>query len=105
GGGVATQLVGVSAAFLRGHKSYYLVKDQDTNAITLPTKKDPKTNTETTTFLWEFRPVLGQHFVQAGLKQTFVQLSFPTPQSGPFLGKVHVRTYWRKMDHDSGLVK
>jgi hypothetical protein len=105
GGGVATQLVGVSAAFLSGHKSYYLVRDQDTIALTFPSKKDPKTGAETTGFLWEFRPVLGQHYVQAGLKQTFVQLSFPTPQSGPLLGRVHVRTYWRKVNHDNGLLK
>jgi hypothetical protein len=105
GGGVATQLVGVSAAFLSGHKSYYLVKDQDTVALTFPTTKNPKMGAATTGFLWEFRPVLGQRYVQAGIKQTFVQLSFPTPQSGPILGSIHVRTYWRKVDRATGLLK
>lgn len=105
GGGVATQLVGISGSFLWGHKSYYLVKDQDTVALTFPTTNDPKTGAATTGFLWEFRPVLGQQYVQAGMKQTFVQLSFPTPQSGPILGHIHVRTYWRKMKRGTGLLK
>jgi hypothetical protein len=97
GGGVATQLVGVSAAFLTGHKSYYLVKDQDTVALTLPVTTDPRTGKKVTRFIWEFRPVLGQAYVQAGLKQTFVQLSFPSDKSAEILGHVHVSTYWRKV--------
>lgn len=105
GGGVATQLVGISGTFLWGHKSYYLVKDQDTVALTFPTSNDPKTGAATTGFLWEFRPVLGQQYVQAGIKQAFVQLSFPTPQSGPILGHIHVRTYWRKMNRSTGVLR
>lgn len=105
GGGVATQLVGVSASFLKARKSYYLVRDQDTVALTFPAEKDPETCAARTGFMWEFRPVLGEPYVQAGLKQTFVQLSFPTPQSAPLLGRIHVRTYWRKFDRDTGLVK
>jgi hypothetical protein len=102
GGGVATQLAGVSVAFLHARKSYYLVKDQDTVAMTFTPKQEggePRIG-----FMWQFRPVLGSHYVQAGMKQTFVQLSFPTDQSAASLGKVCVRTYWRKYDRNTALL-
>ena len=82
GAGFVTQLAGISGSFLWGHKTYYLVKDQDTVARMV--QPDQATQTG---FLWEFRPVLGQHFVQAGLKQTFVQLAFPTPGAAGVVGR------------------
>ena len=105
GGGIATQLAGVSIAFLHSRKSYYVVQDQDTVALTFsPEQHDPKAEPRIG-FLWQFRPVLGSDYVQSGLKQTFVQLSFPSPKSASSLGKIHVRTYWRKYDRDTGVLK
>jgi hypothetical protein len=105
GGGIATQLAGVSVAFLHSRKSYYVVQDQDTLALTFsPEQHDAKAEPRIG-FLWQFRPVLGSDYVQSGLKQTFVQLSFPSPKSASSLGKIHVRTYWRKYDRDTGLLK
>jgi hypothetical protein len=105
GGGVATQLAGVSVAFLHSRKSYYVVQDQDTVALTFsPEQHDPNAEPRIG-FLWQFRPVLGSDYVQSGLKQTFVQLSFPSPESASSLGRIHVRTYWRKYDRDTGLLK
>ncbi len=34
GGGIATQVLGVSGSWFRGHKTYYVVQDQDTVAKT-----------------------------------------------------------------------
>jgi hypothetical protein len=103
GGGVVTQLLGVSASFLRGRKTYYLVQDQDTVALTFePENNDKK---ERVGFMWQFRPVLGQEYVRSGLKQTFVQLAFLKAENPQNFGFAHVRTYWRRYDREKGIVK
>jgi hypothetical protein len=102
GGGVATQILGVSSSWFKGTKTYYLVQAQDTVAQTF----DPDNN-DMAGFRWQFRPVLGQHYVKAGLKQTFVQLAFPTlpdAKTGE-IGQVTVRSYWRRYDLNSGVLK
>lgn len=103
GGGVVTQLVGVSASWLRGRKSYYLVQDQDTVALTF----DPDNNDkmERVGFMWQFRPVLGQEYVRSGLRQTFVQLAFSKALKPANFGFVYVRTYWRRYDRKKGIAK
>lgn len=98
--GVATQIASVAGSFFHGTKTYYMVQDQDTLALTFhPT--DPKR----VGFTWQFRPVLGAKYVKAGLKQTFVQLAFPSDWSAASFGKVHVRTYWKCYDRHHSLVK
>jgi hypothetical protein len=101
GAGAVIGMVGVSGSFLSGHKTYYLVQDQDTVAVQRPS--DPK-NPNTTSFAWEFRPVLGEDFVRGGLKQTFVQLALPLLESD-CLGAIRVRTYWRGFDRKSGIAE
>ena len=100
GGGLVTQIAGISGSFLWGHKTYFVVKDQDTVARMFQ-PGDPKQ----AGFLWEFHPVLGRSFVESGLKQTFVQLAFTTPGAAGVIGSIHVRTYWRNYDRKSGLLK
>lgn len=102
GAGVATQILGVSGSWLRGHKTYYLVQDQDTVATTFQPTTPGRIG-----FVWEFRPVLGQHYVRSGLKQTFVQLAFDAPPDAGEgeIGKVYVRTYWRDYDRKRGIHK
>lgn len=100
GAGVVTQVVGISGSFLHARKTYYYVQDQDTVALTFqPAKKNA------VGFLWEFRPVLGASLLREGLKQTFVQLSFPSDWSAKSFGSVHIRTYWRDYDAGKNLVK
>ena len=101
GGGVVTQIAGISGSFMTGRKTYYIVKDQDTVALGLK----PGDATKQSAFLWQFRPVLGQAFVQEGLKQTFVQLTFPAASSLDDFGSVSVRTYWRRYDSKRGVLK
>jgi hypothetical protein len=100
GGGVATQILGVSGSFLTGRKTYYLVQDQDTVAKTFSPE-----DSHTVGFEWEFRPVLGQRYVRGGLKQTFVQLSFAAPPDAKpcEIGTVTMRTYWRRYDRKRGI--
>jgi hypothetical protein len=100
GAGMVTQIAGISGSFLWGRKTYYVVKDQDTVARTFQPESAKQTG-----FLWEFRPVLGRSFLQSGLKQTFVQLAFPSPGAAGPVGTVRIRTYWRKYDQKTGLLK
>lgn len=99
-GGVATQLLGVSASFMRARRTYYLVQDQDTVALTFRPEASQRTG-----FMWEFRPVLGQRYVKSGLKQTFVQLAFNVPPDAIAgeIGRITVRSYWRKYDRTRGV--
>ena len=114
GGGIATALAGVSASFLWGRKTYYIVKDQDTLAVTFEPTMDELRNLKadpprTAAFAWQFRPVLGQEFVQPGMKQVFVQLAFPGQRNARAevheFGSVRVRTYWREFDPKKGILK
>ncbi|MBB5056420.1 hypothetical protein HDF16_001105 [Granulicella aggregans] len=98
--GIATQMVGVSGAYGRSKKTYYLVKDVDTVALTFQ-PQDPKR----IGFMWQFRPVLGQRYVKAGLKQTFVQVAFPSNWSNSNFGSIHIRTYWKYFDRKEGYAK
>jgi hypothetical protein len=113
GGGVATALAGASATFLWGHKQYFIVKDQDTLAEQFqPSEAEfgalaaKGVDTQRVrAFAWQFRPVLGRQFVQAGSKQVFVQLAFPGRASVKSFGNVMVRTYWRRFDAKTGILK
>ncbi|MBS1827924.1 MAG: hypothetical protein JST93_21625 [Acidobacteria bacterium] len=98
GGGLVTQVIGVGATWTRGRKTHYLVQDQDTLALPVVTRKPA-----TSSFAWYFRPVLGQEYVRSGMKQTFVQLAFPTRWTAKSYGQVRIRTYWRKFDAKTGL--
>ena len=105
GGGLVTQIVGVSGSFFSGRKTYYVVQDQDTLAVTLASEHKDNNDSRRSAFLWQFRPVLGENYVRSGLKQTFVQLSFPSPATADCLGTIHIRTYWRKFDRKTGILK
>lgn len=101
GAGIVTQVASVGGSFLSGRRTFYIVKDQDTVATTFkPATAGPRTG-----FGWHFKPVLGQDIVQAGLRQTFVQLSFPSTEGTGTFGKVHLRTYWRNYDPASGTLR
>jgi hypothetical protein len=100
GGGLVTQVVSGGFSLLRGRKSYYIVQDQDTLAV-----MQPGSDARKTAFSWQFRPVLGQSYVRSGLKQTFVQLSVPLKAASGCFGKIKVRTYWRRIDRKTGVLK
>lgn len=98
GGGVVTQVASVGATWLWGHKTYYLVQEQDTIAV----ENQPGPPDELV-FGWQFRPVLGQSLPSSGIRQTFVQVAFESliPDASP-LATVEVVTRWRKYDAKTG---
>ncbi len=102
GGGLVTQVLGVSGSWLRGHKTYYLTQDQDTVALSF----QPSDDNRKIGFRWQFRPVLGRRYIQDGLKRNFVQLAFPAPLDAVKgqVGKIYIRTYWREYDYKKGVV-
>jgi hypothetical protein len=119
GAGIATATAGVAANFIWGHKQYFIVKDQDTLAqqfeptdselalISNQYPQQPIDKKRLRAFAWQFRPVLGRPFVQAGVRQVFVQLSFPGRGLAPAVksfGTVRIRTYWRHIDPKTGVL-
>ena len=114
--GFATATAGGSTGFLWGHKQYFIVKDQDTLAVQfeptsaeigLMASRTPIVERRMRAFAWQFRPVLGRAFVQAGSRQVFVQLAFPghgLPQLVKSYGTVRVRTYWRRVNEKTGVL-
>lgn len=98
--GMAVQAISVGGAYSRGTKTYYLVKDIDTEALTYTPASPNRVG-----FVWQFRPVLGQRYVKAGLKQTFVQIAFPAKRDAANFGNVYVRTYWKYFDRKQGYSK
>ena len=115
GAGIATAMAGASANFVFGHKQYFIVKDQDTLGVQF----EPSTGElgalaaqgvdtqRLRAFAWQFRPVLGRPFVQAGSRQVFVQLAFPGRAGAGVksFGNIRVRSYWRRIDPKTGVLR
>ena len=99
GAGIVTHILSGGASWMGGRKTFYIVQDQDTVALA-----KPSSGANTTSFAWQFRPVLGQHYIRTGMRQTFVQLAVPVSNFAGCFGKVHLITYWRKFDRDHGIV-
>lgn len=97
GAGVATAVFQGGFSLFHGRSTYYVVQDQDTIALQLQSKRP-----RVTSFAWQFKPVLGQQYVQSGMRQTFVQLAVPITAFAGCSGKARVSTYWREFDPKTG---
>lgn len=71
GGGLVTGVLSLGVSWLWGHKTYYVVQDQDTIALERASKVSGKA-----VIAWQFRPVLGEKTVRPGLRQTYAQMAF-----------------------------
>jgi len=100
GGGIVTQVINGGFSYLRGRKNYFIVQDQDTLAMMRESADD-----KSTVFSWQFRPVLGQRVVTAGLKQTFVQLAVPIEADEGCFGNLKIKTYWRRIDRKRNVLR
>jgi hypothetical protein len=117
GGGVATQILGVSGSWLRGHKTHYIVRDQDTIALTFTPEAQPNNTCPSDArsarakqrvgFMWQFRPVLGRRYVRIADKTTFVQLAFAVPANAASgeIGTIKITSYWRRYDRKRGVTR
>ena len=70
GAGQVVSVVQLGASFLRGRKTYYIVRDVDT-VSTHRNSSDPNV----IEIGWQFRPVLGRKTVDPGPRQVFVVLA------------------------------
>ena len=104
-GGLIGGVLSVGGSVMWGHKQFYLVQQQDSVAL----EKDPSTFTggcgrdHAVAFAWQFRPVLGQKLVRAGMRQVFVQLAYEDSGSDS-VPPVSVRAAWKEYDMKAGAV-
>ena len=67
--------------------------------------QDPMTSDEdATVFGWQFRPVLGADYVQAGERLVYAQLALPVHEGEPFSPTVYIQTRWREYDEKQQVV-
>lgn len=59
---------------------------------------DPDPAGQSLVFGWQFRPVLGADYVQAGQRLLFAQLALPIGLGERFAPVVHIQTRWREYD-------
>ncbi len=95
GGAAVASVVTIGYGEQRRQETLYLYRDSDTLAL-LPASSKPES--ESTTFGWQFRPVLGRKSVSAGVRQMFAVLALPEADKGSegIQLKVTARAYWRK---------
>ena len=94
-------VVNVGGSFLWGHKTYYLVQQQETVAMMRPGRLCQDGSPDVS-FAWQIRPVLGNPFLRPGDSTNFVQVSVPgVPNNGSptqEIGTACVSVHWRLGD-------
>jgi len=106
-GAATAKVLTAGVTWYHATKHYYVVQAQDTVAFEDEPKLSAATeqlNPVSTTFGWQFRPVLNECKVRPGLRQLFAELSFPTPPDGQFYGTVTVEARWRHFDEKHGAI-
>jgi hypothetical protein len=101
----------VGGSFLWGHKTFYLVQQQETvayqDASPMTGAEGKKVTVPAASFSWQIRPVLGNKHVRAGMSQEFVQVSFPRnyAEGGDVtLGQACITVGWRKTSDKGNLI-
>jgi hypothetical protein len=64
----------------------------------------PNINDNSLIFGWQFRPVLGSDYVEAGQRTVYAQLALPAGLGEQFAPLVHVQTRWRQYDEKRQVV-
>ncbi len=59
---------------------------------------DPSEQSDSLVFGWQFRPVLGADYVQAGQRTVYAQLALPSGLGTQFTPRVYIQTRWREYD-------
>jgi hypothetical protein len=94
--------VNVGGSFLWGHKTYYLVQQQETVALMKPCDTCAPPGYRGTTFAWQIHPVLGKKFLRPGNSVNFVQIAVPqlalTSSITDPIGFAYVSVHWYKGD-------
>ncbi len=109
-GAATAKVLTAGVTWYHATKHFYVVQAQDTVAFEDNPhlqQNDGRLNQVSSTFGWQFRPVLNETRVRPGLRQLFAELSFPTlpySKGGKFYGTVTVEARWRQYDPKSGSV-
>jgi hypothetical protein len=76
--------------------------DQDPGPYLLP--EDPANTPTPLVFGWQFRPVLGANYVQAGIRTVIAQLALPVGLGAQYAPRVFVQTRWRDYSEKNQVV-
>lgn len=98
-GSAVMGVLGASASYTRSKRTWFVVAAQDTVALRLNSTEE-----RVTRFAWQLRPVLGQRYLRAGMRELMVQLAPATNAGASFPVSLQVRTYLREYDQKTGLV-
>ncbi len=105
--GAIAGVFSVAGNFSWTRDTYYIVRAQDTVALTgyQSSKVDGQCEggAQPLRFGWLFKPVLGQEVVLAGQREALVQLSIPRPDRGATM-RMFIETRWRKFERKTGTV-
>ncbi|MBX3290404.1 MAG: hypothetical protein KF855_13785 [Acidobacteria bacterium] len=114
GAGATISIVNIGGAYSSSKNKLYLVRDTDVVAFQrdAPTRQSANGKFESDptaiSFVWQFKPVLGQKTVAPGLRKVFALVALPksavTELDANWSGAFSIRTRWRAQS-GSGIVK
>ena len=100
--GLITQVLQIGATAKKAGETYYIVQDTDTLGLEFNTL-----NRNSISFGWRFRPVLGRHLVEPGMRHVYAVIALPDSTLFPGIYtslKAEITTKWRKWKKRSGAV-
>jgi hypothetical protein len=94
GGAIAASVFSVGASYQSRSQVFYLYRDMDTVSFQRPAPDG------SVTFGWQFRPVLGRHAVESGMRHMMVVLGLPCADRGNTTHTLQtlVATHWQPYD-------
>ena len=98
GGAIAASVFSVGGAAQKRSQVFYLYRDMDTVSY-----QKPPWYSDSIGFGWQFRPVLGRHSVDPGMRHLIVVIGLPCSDLGPNVPqlKMQVKTSWERYDAGS----
>jgi hypothetical protein len=101
GGAIAASVFSVGFAAQKRNQVFYLYRDMDTVSF-----QGSKAGDKSLKFGWQFRPVLGRHSVDPGMRHMIVVLGLPCSDiSGTARVNMHLSTRWQRYDEQTQTTK
>jgi hypothetical protein len=92
GGAIAASVYSVGIAAQKRSQVFYLYRDMDTLSF-----QNPPDDAKAIRFGWQFRPVLGRHSIDPGMRHMLVVLGLPSADATGIVSlKLSVRTRWER---------
>jgi hypothetical protein len=93
GGAVAAAVYSAGISLQKRNQVFYLYRDMDTVSF-----EEPTPNQRFIKFGWQFRPVLGRHSIDPGMRHLMVVIGLPAADIGKNIPTLtlHVSTHWQR---------